>query len=134
LRPFVDEMIAKGVLPMPQDGGEYDVEWMENLALSEEAMATIAEKKTNAITKYAGTMGSEDIVPPDVFLSEVMGFSEETVERIQETRQELWDKELEDSLKDEETLAEEERKKKEILEELPSQQPAKPQQVVVEPK
>lgn len=121
LRPLIDELVAKGVLPVPQ-GGEYDVEWRENLALSEDAMAQIAECKTNAITKYAGTPGAEDIVPPDVFLSEVMGFSEETVERIAETRQELWDKELEDALKDEEELAEEERRKREILGELPEHQ------------
>jgi hypothetical protein len=118
LRPFIDEMIAKGVLPVPSSE-EYQVQWQGNQSISEEAQATIAQARSSALSAYAGAMGAQEIMPPDIFLESILGLDQETIEKIKETRQELWDKELEDLLKDEETLAEEERTRREIVGDLP---------------
>ena len=104
LRPFMDEMIAKGVLAGPSSEG-YSVEWQEQRALSEQVMADISAKKTEALVKYADSAGAHELVPEDIFLEETLGFSQETIDRIKDTRQELWDKELEDSLNPPEPMA-----------------------------
>lgn len=123
LRPFIEDLIAKGALPEPQ-GGEYEVEWPENASLSEDIRSQIAERKSNAISKYVSSPGANEVVPEDVFLSEVMGFSPEIVDRIQQSRQELWDKEAEEMLKSEEDEAWDELRRREILgENQPEQQP-----------
>jgi len=102
LRPFIDRIIAKGVLAPPAKG-EYTVEWQEARALSEQVLAEISEKKASALSKYTQG-GSDSVMPPEVFLREVMGESQETVEECKKLLQELWDKDLEDSLSDEEEL------------------------------
>jgi hypothetical protein len=96
LRPFIDEMIAKGVLPVPVNG--YEVQWSSSEALSEDKVADIAVKRADALTKYANTPAAEEIMPPDVFLEAVMGFDQEVIDRIKDTRQELWDKDLEEMM------------------------------------
>lgn len=127
LRKLLDEFISKGVLQSP-GSGTYSIAWANSTALSEEVQAEISSKKTDSITKYAAQPAAADIMPPDIFLEEVMGLEPELIDRIKETRQAVWDKELEEALKDEQTLAEEERARREILGELPEQQ-----QLVEEP-
>lgn len=96
LRPFIDSMIAKGVIKAPGGEGKYDVEWKESTALGEQVRAEIAQKKAAAIAAYASAPGAVEVVPQDVFLSEVMGFSEEVVEKCQERLEDMWDKDLEE--------------------------------------
>ena len=104
LRPLADELILKGVLPMPgQDG--YSVEWSEQEAIGEKDKAEISDKRSSAIQKYASSPNTEQIVPVEVFLREVMGFSQETITECEEKLQELWDKDLEDALNPPEPIA-----------------------------
>lgn len=112
LRRLVDELITKAVLPTPAGG--YSVQWSSSSSLGDQVQADISVKRTDAITKYAAQPAAQNIVPPDIFLEEVMLFDPEVIDRIKQTREELWDKELEDSLKDDQTLAEEERQRQEV--------------------
>ena len=83
LRPFIDQCIALGALPVPQQG--YVVEWPNLLALSQQEQASIAESWARALATYAGSMGSpQDILPLEIFLGDIMEFSATQVERIME--------------------------------------------------
>lgn len=101
LRPLVQSLLDKGILPPPTNG-EFQVEWPENVSLGEDKRAEIAERKSNALNRYVSVPGSNEVVPEDVFLSEVMGFSQEVVDKIQQARQEVWAKESREMLEDEE--------------------------------
>jgi len=127
LTPLVEEFIGKGVLAPPSNVNlSFTCEWRSQKALGEQAKAEVSDKKAGAIQKYCGAPDAQEIVPPDIFLEEVMNFPPETVERIKKTREEIWNKELEEMLKDEETLAEEEKKRRDILGEGPNRPPVQP--------
>ncbi len=103
LRPLLDEFVAKGVLPVPKDE-DYDVIWPKNTQISEDKQSQIAERKANALAKFAEGK-SVEVMPADIFLTEIMGVAQETLDKIKEQRQEMWDKEAEDMLNaDEEGL------------------------------
>jgi len=85
-------------LPEPE-GGEYRVEWPEIMVLTEEDRAKIGEKKANALAKYASAPGADMVMPPDVFLKEIMELDDDQITAIME--------ELAGQLKEEEEVLEE---------------------------
>ena len=97
LRPFIDEMISKGVIPGPSSG-EYSVQWKDTMAMGQDALADISVKKADALSKYASAPNADQIIPPEIFLEEILGLSPEIIDKIKETREELWDKDLEEML------------------------------------
>lgn len=82
LRTFVDLLIKHGVLPTPKDG--YQVFWPDLWSSSETEKATTAKIKSEAIATYVGAMGADQVVPPEFFLEEVMGFDTDQIDRIKE--------------------------------------------------
>lgn len=58
LRPLVDLLVTAGALPTPE-GEDYRVTWPDLLALSDDEKATVATKKTEAMSKAAGVSGIE---------------------------------------------------------------------------
>lgn len=74
IRPFIQRMIAFGVLPEPKNG-DFDVIWDDLNTPSDADRALVAEKQTNAITKYVET-GSSTLMPPFHYLTIVMGLSD----------------------------------------------------------
>jgi len=78
--PFVDRLIALGVLPEPE---EYTVYWPDLAALSEQEKATVAVTKTDAMGKYLQG-GVEALMTPMDYLTRVLEFSEEEAESILE--------------------------------------------------
>ena len=80
LRPFIDRLIAMGVLPPAQEGG-YDVSWADLNTLTDMERADIADKITTALAKYvAGDV--EQIIPIAEYLSMVHGLTADEVEQI----------------------------------------------------
>lgn len=80
IRPFVDRLIAFGVLPEPV---EYCVDWPDVDSPSEQDQATVLKTRTEAMAKYVG--GNVDmLIPPEVYLSMIADFSTEEVEQIME--------------------------------------------------
>lgn len=85
IAPFINRLIAVGVLPAPSAG--YQVEWPDLTTLSLQAKATWAVTQVNAITKYIGGGGDYLIAPKD-FLVKVLGFSHSEAKEIIEHTQE----------------------------------------------
>lgn len=81
IRPFVDRLIAMGVLPEPD--GEYTVEWPDLNALSDQDKAAVALTKTQALQAYIMGNGAQ-LVPPDLFLTLFMGMTTEEAQQILE--------------------------------------------------
>lgn len=81
LRQFVDKMIEMNILKKaPQTG--YDVEWPDLSAPSDKDLAETGRIRSEAIAKYADSLNSGMIIPPEQFFKEVMEFSDEKVKRI----------------------------------------------------
>lgn len=81
LRPFVDRLIALGVLPKPQLE-DYTVQWRDLRALSDKERAEIALKKLQALMQYTtGNVGQ--VIPVRSLLTLIMGMTEEEADAVQ---------------------------------------------------
>jgi hypothetical protein len=79
IRPFVDRLIQTGVLPVPPMG--YRVEWLDLNALTDQDKSTVGLTRTQAMAQYVSG-GASSLMPPDIFLTEVLGFSTEMKDQI----------------------------------------------------
>lgn len=95
LRPFISTLINLGVIPLPSTG-DFSIEWQSAQALGEVEQADISQKKSEALSKYVSAPGAEEVMPPDIFLEAILKLDAEVIDRIRSTRQELWDRELEE--------------------------------------
>jgi len=78
VRPFMDRLIAFGVLPEPK---EYFVEWPSIDTPTDDDKATVAVKRTEALAKYVG--GSVDaIIPPEEYMTHVLEMDPEVIDQI----------------------------------------------------
>lgn len=82
LRPLIDTLIERGVLPEPAE--PYTVKWPDMNAMSDLDKADIASKRTDALAKYASSPGADMVVPPRIFLRDIMGFEKYEVDEIEE--------------------------------------------------
>jgi hypothetical protein len=90
IRAFIDRLVLFGILPFPKGGEKemtdnakpkYIVYWNDLNTPSAEEQATIAEKRTNALVKYASG-GANQVIGPSHFLELVMKFDRDEVEAI----------------------------------------------------
>lgn len=102
LRPFIDRCVDFGVVPKPANG--YNVLWRESEFLSEETRAKIAQMKSAAITQYSNASEAQSIIPPKIFLEQVMGFSSDVVDDIETVLSEVWERDIEDLTNPEDTI------------------------------
>lgn len=86
IRPFIDRLMALGVLPEVGDDG-YQVDWRDLNSPSDEDTATVAEKQTNALSKYIQS-GADAIMPPFHYLTLVLGLEDDEAESIIEAAEE----------------------------------------------
>jgi len=80
IRPFIDRLVALGVLPEVE---EYIVDWPDLNAPTDEDKANVAEKRTNAMSKYVAG-GVDSLIPPMEYLTMVLGFTQEEAKVIEE--------------------------------------------------
>jgi hypothetical protein len=85
--PFVDRLIALGVLPQPGEAG-YVVWWPEQSRQTEAEKADIAVKRTQALAAYVAG-GVEALIPPLDYLTRELGYTEEEATAILESAEEL---------------------------------------------
>jgi len=78
IRPFVDRLIGIGVLPEPT---EYTVEWPDLNMPTDEDKAKVAVLKSEAMAKYI-LGGVEMLMPPEIFLENVMGLTKDDVNAV----------------------------------------------------
>lgn len=77
LRPFLDRLIALGVLPKPKD--RYNVSWPDTLAPSEKEKADIGQVRSQALGNYVNAIGADSIIPPEIFLKKFLGFTDSDI-------------------------------------------------------
>jgi hypothetical protein len=78
IRPFINRLMDFGPLPLVP---EYDIKWSDLNSPSDEEKATVAEKQTNALSKYVQG-GIDAVVPPFHYLTIVLGMSDEEANAI----------------------------------------------------
>ena len=78
IRPFIDRIIELGVLPEPK---EYEIKWPSIEELDPKDSATVLKDRTEAMVKYVSG-GVDVLMPPQIFLTEEMGFSDDEAQAI----------------------------------------------------
>jgi len=78
IRAVIDRFIELGVLSEPK---EYTVKWPSIEGLDPKDSATVLKDRTEAMIKYVSG-GVEVLMPPQVFLTEEMGFNDDEAEAI----------------------------------------------------
>jgi len=81
IRPFINRLIGLGVLPKPGEGG-YVINFPDISVPTEEEEAKVAKTKSETLAIYSNALGAQEIVPPEIFLKEVMKFSEDVIKKI----------------------------------------------------
>jgi len=97
LRPFIDKMIEYGVLPEPKEG--YTVKWPELSAPSEKEKMDISKTKTDALVAYSNSPSATLVMPPDIFLRQIMSMSQEDLDALEKSL-EVYEKEVEEERKE----------------------------------
>jgi len=87
IRPFVDRLIAMGVMPEPADE-EYRVDWPDLDVPTEKERMEMVERMVKALAMYIQA-GVETLLPPREFLIHVMDFEAELVEEVLKAAEEL---------------------------------------------
>lgn len=83
LRPLIDTLISVGVLPAPESEN-YEIRWKSLFQATEHEKALIAKQKSDALVAYSNAIGTETIIPPEIYVSKILGFSDEEILRIKE--------------------------------------------------
>jgi hypothetical protein len=85
VRPFVDRLIALGILPVPEEG--YVVFWPDLTTQSDQEKAEVVRTWADALAKYvAGDVGQ--VVPIDSFLSILANMPQDQITEITESLRE----------------------------------------------
>lgn len=100
VRQFIDRLTDFGILIKPKSG--YEVKFPDVTVPTEDEQAKVGKTKAETIAAYGNSLGAQEVVPPDVFLKEVMGFSDEVIERVEKELQGIIETDLEDEEKEEE--------------------------------
>jgi len=80
LRPLIDRLIEFGVLPEPRN--DYTIKWKSLTQETEHAKSLMGKLRTDALVAYSNALTASTIIPPEMFLSKVMGFGEDEIELI----------------------------------------------------
>lgn len=80
LRPLIDRLVEFGVLPQPESN--YSIKWKSLTQETEHAKSLMGKLKSDALVAYANAVTAQTIIPPEIFLSKIMGFSEDEIELI----------------------------------------------------
>lgn len=78
IRPLIDRLMLFGALPTV---GKYDVKWPDLNTPSDLEKADVAERKTNALSKYV-TTGMDALIPPFHYLTMIIGMTDEEAEGV----------------------------------------------------
>lgn len=82
VRPFIDRLIELNILPEPESGS-YTVSFETSESLGQKDAAEVARIKTEALARYSDSMGASSIVPPSVYLRDVLKLDESVAEKIE---------------------------------------------------
>lgn len=77
IRPFLDRMIQVGILPTPSE--RYKINWPDLFVPSQIGKSLVTKTKAEAIAIYANSLTAQSIVPKEIFLREILGFTEQQI-------------------------------------------------------
>lgn len=99
LRQLLDKLEAIGAMKIPEG---ISWEWPNKNEISELDAAEVASKISTAVATYSNSPESEHIIPPEQFVSEVLGleYREDEIERLIKEEEEAMNKEQEEFKKD----------------------------------
>lgn len=87
LRPFIDEMIKREVLPKPQnEEAGYSIDWPDLSSLNDKDRSEIGKALADALAAYAREPMTEHHVPLEAFLIHFLNMEEDTVTNILKMR------------------------------------------------
>lgn len=100
LRPFIDTLIALGVVPTPKND-EYHVIWDKLFSLSDKEKIEVGKQRAISLKEYSTNPAAQYLIPYDTFLQHLMGFDPIQIETIKTIRIEdgIEDRSLEDIAK-----------------------------------
>lgn len=98
IRDFIDRIIYYGSVPSPDKGDGYDIYWPPTYPQTEDEKATVAQKRVQTIGDYI-FKGVELLIPPKMFLTREMGYSQDEADAIEKERDKEY-KEEEDFVED----------------------------------
>jgi hypothetical protein len=87
VRPFVQRLIALGVLPELAVENELCIDWKDLNSPSDTEKADVTEKQTNALAKYVQG-GVDALMPPFLYLTLILGMSDEEAQAVVDASEE----------------------------------------------
>lgn len=75
IRPFVDRLIALGILPTPK---QYEIYWPDLSNASDSEKATVALTLSQALAQYVAAAGDQ-LIPAEIYLEVIMGLDPDKV-------------------------------------------------------
>lgn len=91
LRKFITKMGDFGILNIPEEG--YNVIWPDIIIPTDKDKAEVAKFIVETLAIYANSIGADMIIPPEVLLEKIMGFSKDEIENIRKTLEGMVDEE-----------------------------------------
>lgn len=82
IKPFVDRLLAMGILPAIGEEG-YKVVWPDLGAPGDEEKADIGKKRTEALVSYVGS-GLSTLIPPMEYFTLILGMEDDVAEALVE--------------------------------------------------
>jgi len=92
LRPFINRLMEKGVLPEVGEDG-YEVEWPDLFAPSEKEQAEVTKTKTEALAAYSNAPSANLIIPPAFYLAKFLNLTQDEIDQIEEQKNQMLDEE-----------------------------------------
>jgi len=87
VRPFVERLIAVGVLPPLAEENSLYVDWPDLNSPSDLEKADVSSKKTDALAKYVQS-GVDTLMPPFLYLTLVLGMDDEEAQAVVDAAEE----------------------------------------------
>jgi len=95
LRPLIDRLIEFKVLPEPgQDG--YTIDWPDLFSPSEKEQVEVAKSRSEILAAYVNAQGADMVMPIEMFLEKLMGFTPEEVQMALDMIQTAMDEEADE--------------------------------------
>ncbi len=82
LRAFIERLGLVGVMGIPDAG--YNVNWEDIVIPTDKEKAEVRKINSDALAVYANSVAASDMVPPEIFYKEIMGWDDEKIKKISE--------------------------------------------------
>lgn len=82
LRPLLDKLIDCGILNTDKE--DYVLTWPKMSAMGEKEKADITKMRSQAISEYLKTPGADMLIPPEIWLRDEFGYTEDQIKEIED--------------------------------------------------